>query len=111
MSDLLNVCGSSYRVTLPACSSTLDFTLGLTPSTAYKATIVDKFDNRYTKDVESDAEGNISIDITADAATFTQFSGLFTLLIQTAEGASQPITVNAHQYDDVTFDLAATQPL
>ena len=99
-------CSNCYEVS--RASSSLNFLVGLTPSTAYYLFVEDKFDNIYRVLITSGADGSITIDPASfPGSLFNKFAGVFTVVVSTSLTAetTSTLTIGGTAYSCISLSI------
>lgn len=106
MTTTCNCCFEDYLV---KCSTAIRVNAKLDPNTAYTWVITDKFDRKYSGEIETNDDGYFDIPIIdLPEGLLTEFSGSFTLQIFAINQECGPIRFRmAHEFDCINFTLKA----
>lgn len=99
-----------YEASIKACSSSLVLKAGLAANTSYFWLIENKFGKIFQRQVETDADGLLTIDLTLlPAGSGNEFSGHYTLSLR--EGANYlnkvSMTLSGKVHECVSFNFIA----
>lgn len=102
----VTTCETCYQIKLPSCVDSILLKAGLDPSNAFTWVITDKFGNKYSKEVTSDVNGYITIDVDdLPEGLLTPFSGTFELAILNSGGETVSFIYNDITYTCIQFSL------
>lgn len=104
----MTTCNCCFTDTLAKCETEIEVFAMLTPLTAYRWVITDKFHNKYEGDITTDANGFFSIPV-ADLpdGMLTQYSGTFSLQVYQQDSACAPEKFKiASVHDCIEFSIS-----
>jgi hypothetical protein len=106
-------CSTCYPITLTACSTELKIPASLAAGQVYFVKLEDKFGNAYTDYADSDADGNLIIDMTGFPEGLTNPNvGSLVLTIfgfYTSDySAATPITFDEQEYTCIELQFQKT---
>lgn len=105
----MNSCNCCYEDYIVKCGTNINVFAKLTPSTAYKWVITDKFERQYQGDFTTDADGFWVIPVASlPAGLLTEFSGSFKLQVYAADETCGPVKFQIAQVTDcINFTISA----
>lgn len=103
-------CDTCFQANLSATPDNVIVNGGLNASTDYLIRITDKFGNRYTQQVTTDADGNFTLPVneTYPPGFFTAYSGIFEIQASLTTGTFGPknFTFSTVTYDCIQVEFS-----
>lgn len=103
----MNCLDNSFHDYICKCADTILFNVNVDPGADYHYVITDKFGNKFSADITSDGDGQISIPVNQlPEGLFTQYSGTFSFELYMDNTLCTPVLLNMkRKYREALFHV------